>query len=83
MQEGEVIVWGGFTNSRQKRSKRPGRKGKMYPADAKFQRRTRKDKAILNDQCKEIEKTIEWARKETTSKESEMAKEHFMQGQAW
>ena len=54
----------------------------MYPADAKFQRRTRKDKSILNDQCKEIEKTIEWARKETTSKESEMAKEHFMQGQA-
>ena len=51
----------------------------MYPADAKFQRRTRKDKkAILNDQCKEIEKTIEWVRKETSSKESEMAKEYFM-----
>ena len=53
----------------------------MNPADAKFQRRTRKDKkAILNDQCKEIEATTEWVRIETSSKESDMAKEHFMHG---
>ena len=52
----------------------------MNPADAKFQR-TRKDKkAVLNDQCKEIEETTEWVRIETSSKESDMAKEHFMQG---
>ena len=34
MREGKVVVWGGFTNSKEKkRSKRQGRKGKIYPTE--------------------------------------------------
>ena len=57
MQEGKVIVWGGFTNSWGKtRSKRQGRKGKVYQLNAEFQRIARRDKkAFLNEQCLEKE----------------------------
>ena len=48
-----MAVWGGLTNScEKKRSKKQRRKGK----NAEFQRLARRDKkAILSDQCKEIE----------------------------
>ena len=57
MQEGKVVAWGGFINSwGKKRSKRQGRKEKIYSSDAEFQRIARRDKkAFLNEQCKEIE----------------------------
>ena len=36
MQEGKVVVWGGFTNSwGKKRSGKPGRKGKIYPTECR------------------------------------------------
>ena len=48
--------------------------------NAEFQRIARRDKkAFLNDQCKEIEKTIEWERLEISSRKLEIPKEHFMQ----
>ena len=52
-----MAVWGGLTNSRQKkRSKKQRRKGKIYPLNAEFQRTARRDKkAFLSDQCKDIE----------------------------
>ena len=52
-----MAVWGGFTNScEKKRSEKQRRKGKIYHLNAKFQRIARKDKkAFLSDQCKEIE----------------------------
>ena len=48
-----MVVWGGLTNScEKKRSKRQRRKGK----NAGFQRKARRvKKAFLSDQCKEIE----------------------------
>ena len=58
-------VWGGFTNSyEKKRSEKQRRKGKIYHLNAEFQRIARRDKeAFLSDQCKEIEKkTTEWER---------------------
>ena len=57
MQEGKVIVWEAFTNSwGKKRSKRQGRKGKLYQLNAEFQRIARRDKkAFLNESCEEIE----------------------------
>ena len=36
-------------------------------------------KAILSDQCKEIEKTIEWERLEISSRKLEIPREDFMQ----
>ena len=52
-----MTVWGGLTNScEKKRSKKQRRKEKIYPLNAEFRRIARRDKkAILSDQCKEIE----------------------------
>ena len=52
-----MAVWGGLTNScEKKRSKKQRRKGKIQRLNAKFQRIARRDKkAFLSDQCKEIE----------------------------
>ena len=52
-----MAVWGGLTNSCEKKgSKKQRRKGKIYHLNAKFQRIARRDKkAFLSDQCKEIE----------------------------
>ena len=48
--------------------------------NAGLQRIARKDKkAFLSDQCKEIEKTIEWERLEISSRKLEIQREHFMQ----
>ena len=57
MQEGKVVVWGGFTNSwEKKRCERQGRQGKIYQLNAEFQRVAGRDKkGFLNEQCKEIE----------------------------
>ena len=51
-----MAVWGGLTNScEKKRSEKQRRKGKKH-LNAEFQRRARRDKkAFLSDQCKEIE----------------------------
>ena len=58
MQEGKVVVWGGFTNSwRKKRSGKQRRKGRRYvQLTAELQRIARRDKkAFLNEQGKETE----------------------------
>ena len=49
-----MAVWGGLTNSYEKKSQKQRWKGKIFPAE--FQRIARRDKkAFLSDQCKEIE----------------------------
>ena len=52
-----MAVWGGLTNSCEKKGSEKQRgKGKIYPLNAEFQRIERRDnKAFLSDQCKEIE----------------------------
>ena len=48
--------------------------------NTEFQRIPRPDKkAFLSDQCKEIEKKIEWERLEISSRKLEVPREHFMQ----
>ena len=50
--------------------------------NAEFQRIARRDKkALLSDQCKEIEKKkkLEWERLEISSRKLEIPREHFMQ----
>jgi len=55
MQKGKMIVWGGFTNSSQRRAAK-GEKERYTHLNAEFQRIERRDKkATLSDQCKEIE----------------------------
>ena len=52
-----MVVWGGLTNSwEKKRSERQRRKERYTHLRAEFQRIARRDKkGILSDQCKEIE----------------------------
>ena len=65
----KMAVGRGLTNSCEtKRSERQRRKGKMYPFECRVPKIARRDKkAFLSDQCKEIEKTIEWERLEISS----------------
>ena len=76
-----MVVWGGLTNSyEKKRSERQRRKGKIYHLNAEFQRRAKRDKkAFLSDQCKEIEENNRWERLEISSRKLEVPREHFMQ----
>ena len=57
MQKRKMAVWGGLTNScEKKRSEKQRRKGKIYPFECRVPKNTRRDKkAFLSDQCKEIE----------------------------
>ena len=50
------------------------------PKEGQFQRIARREKkALLSDQCKEIEKTIEWERLEISSRKLAIRREYFMQ----
>ena len=54
--KGKMVVWGGLTNSWEKKRKSKGEKEKYIHQNAEFQRIARRDtKAFLSDQCKEIE----------------------------
>ena len=57
MQESKRAVWGGLTNScEKKRGKSKGEKERYKHLNAEFQRiATRVKKAFFSDQCKEIE----------------------------
>ena len=57
MQKGKMAVWGGLTNSCEKKRIQKQRKKEKYThLNAEFQRIARRDKkAFLNDQCNEIE----------------------------
>uniref|UniRef100_A0A8B9W9G2 Reverse transcriptase domain-containing protein n=1 Tax=Bos mutus grunniens TaxID=30521 RepID=A0A8B9W9G2_BOSMU len=57
MQKSKMAVWGGLTNScEKKRSEKQRRKGKIKHLNAEFQRIARRDKkAFFSDQCKQIE----------------------------
>ena len=52
-----MAVWGGLTNScEKKRNKNQGEKERYTHLNAEFQRITRRDKkTFLSDQCKQIE----------------------------
>ena len=52
-----MAVWGGLTNScEKKRSKKQKKKGKIQASEAELQRIARRGKKdFLSDQCKEIE----------------------------
>ena len=58
MQKSKMAVWGGLTNScEKKRAKSKGEKERYKHLNAEFQRIARRDKkAFLSDQDREIEK---------------------------
>ena len=57
-----------------------GEKERYSHLNVEFRRIARRDKrAFLKDQCKDIEKTIEWERLEISSRKLEISREHFMQ----
>ena len=57
MQKSKMAVWGGLTNSYERREvKNKGEKERYKHLNAEFQRIARRDKkALLSNQCKEIE----------------------------
>ena len=57
MQKSKIAVWGGLTNSCEKReAKSKGEKERDKHLNAEFQRTARRDKkTFLRNQCKEIE----------------------------
>ena len=60
--------------------KSKGEKERYTHLNTEFQRITRRDKkALLSDQCKEIEENNKWERLEISSRKLEIPREHFMQ----
>ena len=57
MQKSKLAVWGGLTNScEKKRSEKQRRKGKIYPFECRVPKIARRDKKpFLSNQCKEIQ----------------------------
>ena len=80
MQKGKMVVWGGLTNScERKRSKKQRKRERYSHLNAEFQRIARRDKkAFLSDQCKEIEENNRMGK--ISSRKLEIPRDHFMQG---
>ena len=85
-----MAVWGGLTNSCEKRSKKQRRKERSKHLNAEFQRIARRDKkAFLSDQCKEIEennrmgKTRDLFKKIRDTQGNISCKDGLDKGQKW
>ena len=64
MQKGKMVVWGGLTDSwEKKRSERQRRKGKIYPSECRVPKNTKNRKKDLSEQCKEIEENNRMAKR--------------------
>ena len=76
-----MAVWGGLTNScEKKRGEKQRRKGKIKALNAEFQRIARRDKkAFLSDHCKEIEEKNRMGKTRDLFKKIRDPKDHFMQ----
>ena len=81
MKKSKMAVWGGLTNSCEKKgSKKQRRKGKIYPFECRVPKnskeRLKKKKAFLSEQCKEIEDNNRMGKTRDLFKK---IREHFMQ----
>ena len=81
MQKSKMAIRGGLINcDENKRSEKQRRKGKIFPFECKFQRIARRDnKALLSDQCKEIEENNRMGKTRDLFKKLEISREDFMQ----
>ena len=67
-------------DKKRRKVKSKGEKERYTYVNSEFQRIARRDKkALLSDQSKEIEETIEWERLESSSRKLEIPREQFMQ----
>ena len=65
---------------KRREAKSKGEKERYKHLNAEIQRIARRDKkAFFSDQCKEIEKTIQWERLEILSRKLEIPREIFVQ----
>ena len=72
-----MAVWGGLTNSCEKKRIE---KERYTHLNAEFQRIARRDKkALLSNQCKEIEENNRMGKTRDLFKKLEIPREHFMQ----
>ena len=76
-----MALWGGLTNSCEKReAKSKGEKERYKHLNAEFQRIARRDtKAFFSDQCKEIEENNRMGKTRDLVKKIRDSREHFMQ----
>ena len=81
MQKSKMVVWGGLTNScEKKRSEKQRRKGKIQASECRVPKNIRGDKkAFLSDQCKEIEENNRMGKTRDLFKKIEGTKGYFMQ----
>ena len=80
MQKSKTAVWGGLTNSCEKReAKSKGEKERYTHSNAEFQRIAKRDKAFLRDQCKEIEENNRMGKTRDLFKKIRDTKGTFMQ----
>ena len=78
MQKSKMAVWGGLTNSCEKK-KSKGEKERYSHLNAKFQRIARKDKkAFFSDQRKEIEESNRMGKTRDLFKKIRDTRKHFM-----
>ena len=80
MQKSKMAVWGGLTNSCEKKgSEKQRRQGKIYPLDCIVpkQGEIRKPSSVIS--AKKYRKTIERERLEISSRKLEIPSVHFMQ----
>ena len=70
MQKSKTAVWGGLTNSlEKKRSEKQRKKGKIHPFECRLPKNTRRGKkGFLSDQCKEIEENNRMGKNRDLSK---------------
>ena len=75
-----MAVWGGLTNScEKKRSEKPRGKERYKHLNAEFQRIARRDKKAFSDQCEEIEENNRMGKTRDLFKKLEILREYFMQ----
>src|SRR5574337_615970 len=79
MQKSKMAVWGGLTNSCEKKTvKSKGEKERYKHLNAEFQRRARRDKkAFFSNQCKEIEENNRMGKTRDLFKKSRDSKGTF------
>ena len=90
MQKSKMAVWGGLTNSCEKKEvKNSGEKERYKHLNAEFQRIARRDKkAFFSDQCKEIEENNRLGKTRDLSKKIRYqgnisCKDGLNKGQKW
>ena len=76
-----MAVWGGLTNSCEKKTREKQRKkGKIYSFERRVPKNSNKSKKVfLSDQCKEIEENNRMGKTTDLLKNLALPREHFMQ----